>query len=95
VISNLHAFAVLLSYGLLGGLANWLLYQRNVPFMKYLSGEFLATCKSSGGIIALALGYMNIGTVDIDSPVIFSSMFAAGFAIDKVLNKPPANNDIR
>lgn len=91
--NNVHTFAVLLTYGLLGGLLNWALYHRDVAIMKYLSGEFLATCKSSGGIIAIALGYMNAGTVDLESPVSFSSMFAAGFAIDKALNKKP--DDIR
>ena len=92
-MNNILLLIYLISLGFVGALANYLTaYVKghiSCDVISYLVGEFKRTLGSFGTIVIAALGVMQSGDVDLNSPGVFATMFAAGYTIDSLINKAP------
>ncbi|KJV08070.1 hypothetical protein VZ94_00485 [Methylocucumis oryzae] len=69
--------------------------QLNCSPIEYFFGAIKYTLASIGASGVVVMQMVSDGKTDISDPLILGALFMSGYAIDHVLNKPPAQPTLR
>ena len=90
-MTNYGVLILLIAFGLSGALANYatqlLKGQLSCTLVAYVRGAFRYTLGSVGAITTTALSLMNSDLIDIQQPLVFATMFSAGYTLDNLINR--------
>lgn len=96
-MTNYVVLITLIATGLTGALANYVVQllkgQLTCSLNAYLYNAMHYTLGSVGAITATALSVMSSGLIDVTQPIVFATMFSAGYTLDNFINRSTSSHD--